>query len=543
MSRLVGRLAKMPAPQTRDVAVDAITITMPDGVALAADRYYPKASPTGLPLLVTRTPYGRQLEGLVARLYAERGYQVLVVSCRGTFDSGGDWLPFQNERSDGQTVLAWVGEQPWFGGVVGLFGASYVGLTQWSVIDGAPEYVKAWAPTVTSSYFSDLFYPGGSFALESSLAWVDSLSRQEQGLGRALLSVPGQQKRITKAAAVLPLSDADQALVGERVEPFQIWLDSPVAGPWWEPVNFASARAAAPPASFTAGWYDVFLPHEVADFVALRAAGREARIAIGPWHHGSMGQAGLSMRNTLAWMDRYVGGRSSAAPAADRVQLQVMGTDKWLSFPEWPPPADSQRWHLHGGGRLAVDAPAASEPDTYRYDPADPTPGIGGPALLAANAGRKDNKVREARADVLLYTSEALADDVTIAGPVRAELFLRSSLDYTDFFVRLCDVDAKGRSTNLCDGILRLGPDHPRGADGTFALTVELWPTANTFARGHRIRLQVSSGAHPLYARNLGTSDPLGKGTDMVAADQEVFHDPQRPSAIVLPVLAEPVRP
>jgi hypothetical protein len=103
-------------------------------------------------------------------------------------------------------------------------------------------------------------------------------------------------------------------------------------------------------------------------------------------------------------------------------------------------------------------------------------------------------------------------------------------------------VDKKGRSFNLADGIVRIGPDHPRNSDGGLDLRIELFPTANTFVKGHRIRLQVSSGAHPLYVRNLGTGDPIGKGTEMVAADQEVFHDPARPSALLLPVLASPVR-
>ncbi|HVW80970.1 MAG TPA: CocE/NonD family hydrolase [Mycobacteriales bacterium] len=542
--RLVSGLSRLPAPITRDVSADRnISIPMPDGVTLAANRYYPTAEPAGLPLLLTRTPYGRQIEGFFARLYAERGYQVLVVSCRGTFDSGGEWMPFHNERADGRAVLEWVAAQPWFGGAVGLFGGSYVGLTQWSVIDGAPDYVKAWAPTVTSSYFADLFYPGGSFALESALTWIDGLSRQEAGFPRALLGLAGARTRLAKGAGTLPLCDADLAITGGRVEPYQQWLEHPGGDdPWWAPVDFGGGITSAPPASLTAGWYDIFLPYQIADFVALRAAGREARITIGEWHHGSMGQGAMSMRNALDWMDRYVAQRKPV-DAVDRVQLQVMGTGRWVTSPEWPPPATEQRWNLHAGGGLSTDTPAESVPATFRYDPADPTPGIGGNSLFAMNAGRKDNKLLEARDDVLVYTSAPMADDLTVAGPVRAELHVRSSLPHTDFFVRLCDVDEKGRSYNICDGIRRIGPEHPRRADGTFALTVELFPTANTFAKGHRIRVQVSSGAHPLYARNLGTGDPLGKGTAMVAADQEVFHDPARPSALVLPVLVEPVRP
>jgi hypothetical protein len=138
---------------------------------------------------------------------------------------------------------------------------------------------------------------------------------------------------------------------------------------------------------------------------------------------------------------------------------------------------------------------------------------------------------------VLTYTTEALTDDVTIIGGVTATLYVRSSLEHTDFFARLCDVAPNGRSTNLCDGIVRVRPGTvaPQN-DGTMAIDIELAPTANTFRRGHRIRLQVSSGAHPLYARNLGGGEPLGKATTLVAAAQEIFHDPDHPSSVQLPV-------
>ena len=543
-SRLAAQLAALPKAQTRKVSADRnLAITMPDGVVLRADRYYPTSAPDGLPLLLSRTPYGRKVEGLLARLYAERGYQVVIVSCRGTFESEGEWSPFRHERADGQAVLAWLAEQPWFGGKVGLFGASYVGLTQWSVIDGAPDFVKAWAPTVTSSYFADLFYPGGSFGLESTLTWYDGLAVQEKGIAAVLRHARGQKKRIAEAAKILPLSDIDVALTGGPVPPYQQWLDNPgVDNPWWAEINFGRNLKKVPPANFTAGWYDIFMSDQLRDFVALRKAGRDARIAIGPWTHASLGAAGRSMRSTLEWMDTHVARRTAVEPTAARVQLLVMGAGKWVEFPDWPPPATEQRWHLQPAGGLSADPPAKSAPDTYRYDPADPTPGLGGASLLGTNAGRKNQKARESRADVLLYTSEPMSDDLTVAGPVRAELYLRSSLDHTDFFVRLCDVDESGRSWNLCDGIVRVGPEQKRLKDGSFKLTIEMFPTANTFRAGHRIRLQVSSGAHPLYVRNLGSGEPLGKGTTLVVADQEVCHEPGKASALIIPVLDEPIR-
>jgi putative CocE/NonD family hydrolase len=138
----------------------------------------------------------------------------------------------------------------------------------------------------------------------------------------------------------------------------------------------------------------------------------------------------------------------------------------------------------------------------------------------------------------LTYTSPVLTDDLTVIGPLTAELYLRSSLEHTDFFVRLCDVSEKGRSFNISDGIVRLEPGSVhREEDGVFRLEIAMWPTANTFLAGHRLRLQVSSGAHPLFCRNTGTGGPLATATRMRSADQEVFHDAARPSSIALPVV------
>jgi putative CocE/NonD family hydrolase len=211
-----------------------------------------------------------------------------------------------------------------------------------------------------------------------------------------------------------------------------------------------------------------------------------------------------------------------------------MGQEKWRNFPSWPPPGyEPQRFHLQSGSALATEPPTTrSAPDTYHYDPADPTPAVGGARMtFSAKVGRVDNAGLEARPDVLTYTTPVLDKDVEVIGDVSAEIFFRSSLPCADVFVRLCDVDATDRSTNVCDGLISL-----TGANETSCATVRLWPTAYRFKRGHRIRVQVSSGAFPRYNRNPGTGDPRAAAAHLRAADQQVFHNHEHPSAIVLPV-------
>ena len=542
-SALLGALARLPRPETRRVLVDRdLPIAIPDGAVLLADRWHADTGDADLaPILVVRTPYGRS--DMIARLCAERGFQVVMVRCRGTFGSGGAWEPFMNERDDGRAVLSWLEEQRWFSGSVGLIGGSYLGLTQWAVANDLPAFVRAMAPGVTTANFRDLFYPGGSFSLESALVWIYGLAHQEQKPVPRALSIVRLKGRMARGYAAVPLGDADIAALDHHVQPFQQWLEHDEPGdPWWAPIDFRRDVSRVPPTSLVAGWYDVFLPHQLEDLGVLKAAGRDVRVTVGPWSHSSPGGGVAVLRDSLEWMDQHLRGRPPRrAPAPARVY--VMGARRWVELPEWPPPATPTRWYLQPGGGLSASVPPASPPDAYLYDPADPTPGVGGASLRAGNSGAKDNRALEARADVLTYSGPVLDDDLTVIGPVTAELHVRSSLEHTDFFVRLCDVAPSGRSTNLTDGILRIRPgDAERQPDGTFAVTIALFATAATFQRGHRVRLQVSSGAHPVYARNPGSGEPLGKATTLVPAKQQVFHDPEHPSAITLPVMSHAIR-
>ncbi|MBN9309023.1 CocE/NonD family hydrolase, partial [Devosia sp.] len=198
---------------------------------------------------------------------------------------------------------------------------------------------------------------------------------------------------------------------------------------------------------------------------------------------------------------------------------------------------ENQLWHLHPDAVLSQRPVRSSPPDTYSYDPRQPTPAIGGAMFAFSGAGQVDQAQLEKRRDLLVYTSEPLFNPITILGQVRVALHARSSLPNTDFFVRLSDVDEKGVSINVCDGFLRKTSADPAVPDDIWKLNFRMHAAAHTFRRNHRLRVVVASGAHPRYARNTGTDEPLGEATTLVSADIEVFHDPARPSAIHLPVV------
>jgi putative CocE/NonD family hydrolase len=507
---------------------------MADGVLLAADRWWAEGAEDE-PVILVRTPYGRREVAVAGRLLAERGYQVLIQSCRGTFGSGGVFDPFRTEEEDGRDTLDWLAAQPWAGAGVATFGASYLGLTQWSLPKGGGG-VRAAALDVTASFFGPgVLRPGGPLALETMLGWIHQVTHQEEGMARVLWANLRGGGRVRRAADVLPLSGADRAVIGRPFPAFQDWLAHEAPDdPWWEAIDFRDRVADFPPATMVSGWYDCFSTTQLADYQALVAAGRPVRLTVGPWTHISLGVYGASVRDALGWFDTTLKGARPDRTAPVRVSL--LGTKRWVDLEAWPPATEDWIWHLHPGGGLSADPPTGGQPDRYRYDPSHPTPSVGGKGLNL-RAGPRDQRRRESRPDVLSYTSAPLRQPVTLIGTLRLRLRLRTSLDHFDLVTRLCQVSAKGRSLNRADGVQRFTPaDLSRDAEGAVRLEVELGPTATAFSAGERIRLQVSSGAHPLVARNPGTGDPEGSATRLVPCDVEVLHDAEDPPTLHLPV-------
>jgi putative CocE/NonD family hydrolase len=539
VSALAGRLLKLSPPLTREIRVRrGIGVRARDGVILRTDHY----APAGLdaPTILVRTPYGRGgINILAARLFAERGFHVVVSSCRGTAGSGGSFDPLWHERDDGLDTVDWLRRQPWFSGRLGTFGPSYVGYTQWAIAD-VPE-LAAMATVVTASQFRDPTYAGDSFALFTTLAWATLLQAQRvPRLGNTIDMLRGNP-RLKRAFAHLPLGEADLLATGEEVAFFRRWLSLAGASTeevdaYWSVINHDHRLpTVSAPVLMVGGWQDIFLPWQLRDYAALRAVGARPQLTIGPWTHGSGGLLVESLRESIDWMRTHLRGEPGRRRRRP-VRLYVSGADEWREYDDWPPaPMTPHHWYLHGGGRLAEAGPAPSTPDRFVYDPADPTPAVAGPVLLANVSKPRDNSELEARADVLVYTGDVLRADLDVIGPVTASVYVRGSRPFFDVFVRLCDVDPAGRSMNVCDGLARVRPDrYPDAGDGVSAVEVELWPTAYRFRAGHRLRVQVSAGAHPRYPRNPGTGDPLASAVDLHPVTIEVLHEPDRASRLVV---------
>ncbi|MFT4029500.1 MAG: CocE/NonD family hydrolase [Protaetiibacter sp.] len=529
----------MPLASHDGIRVETdIRVRATDGAELLTDHWFAEGA-AGTTVLI-RTPYGRTGMPGIARFLAERGHHVVIQSCRGTFGSGGEFRPLHDEAADGQAAMAWLRAQPWATGRVHSYGFSYQGVTQWALCEG-PDRPDAMVIGVSARHFDDaIVYPGGGFAMETVLTWSYALAMQERSWPVRMWRLATALPRVARGALAIPPEDAVLVALGERAAFFEDWLAHSAPGdPWWEPLHFADRPGSTPPVTLLAGWQDLFLLGGFADYRALRDRGDAVRLVVGDWTHGSEGTGVVAVRELLRGFEAAApvsGAPVAEAPVPDApVRIEVTGGPGWLDLEDWPPRSEPRTWMLRPGGALSEGAADPGESTvTYRYEPADPTPEAGGRTLNPFVFGRRDQRPRERRADVLVFTSDPLDDDLTVIGDPELELTFSSTAPRPDVFVRVCVVDEKGVSLPVSDGFRRLNAEVAPG--GHRRVLLELAPMAHRFAAGRRIRVQVSSGSHPMFLRNAGTPDPLHDFTRLVPSEQTVVLGGREPSALRLPV-------
>jgi hypothetical protein len=545
VGRAAGRGWSLP-PRRNRVAVEYdVEVPMSDGTVLLATHYIPVSVASAATVLV-RCPYGRTgpFALQTGQILAERGYHVLLQSVRGTFGSGGDFEPMRHEITDGQDTVAWLRQQSWFEGRLATYGPSYLGFVQWALAMDPPPELAAAVVHVGPHDFSRSAYRNGAFDLYNYVMWSDLVAHQESsGMLRGMARMFTAERRLRSVLSGLPVAARYADVIGREPAWSERWMDHPQASdPFWAPMQCGPAlERITVPVLLVGGWQDLFIEQTLEQYRTLAGRGVPVRLVVGPWAHLDLNSQGtIAINESLAWLDRYAGpGRNGpgAAPAAPDhpVRVWVGGEDalQWREIGGWPPPGVAeQRWYLGANGSLGPGEPAGGVPAaSFDYDPADPTPSPGG-AIMAMNAGSRDNRAVERRLDVLVFSSDPLDEPVEILGEVAAEVFLTRDNPYADLFVRLCDVDPRGRSRNVCDGIVRLTEADPL----TGTVRVSLVAAAYRFGRGHRIRLQVAGGAFPRFARNPGNGQLDATIADLVPTHYDVGLDAEHPSSVLLPV-------
>ncbi|MCP4167366.1 MAG: CocE/NonD family hydrolase, partial [Chloroflexi bacterium] len=421
---LIARMLGMPPPLNAVNVQRDIPVSMPDGVRLPTDHYAPKM-PGDYPTLLIRTPYGRgkelalfggyALSEMPAQRFAERGFNVIVQGCRGCLESEGAFSAHGNEAADGKATVAWIEQQPWFNGVLGTWGPSYLGYTQWATAASAPPSLKAMLPAVTSSENFTVSHPDGAFGLETRLRWSQGIFGLNKTHDLPLVEtirqryLGGAEKRLQSAFNHLPLLEADTTAVGEPIPLYRdILMQNRVDDPYWT-VRDHSRTAMKAVAErevavhFVGGWYDYYLRGLLRDYHSLIGAGCRPYLTIGPWYHGDPKGLMAGVKEGITWFDAQLHSNPNAL-REKAVNIFVMGAEEWREMEVFPPPSSETPYYLHPDAELSTEhPPAGTEPDHYRYDPGDPTPAVGGALLALKGAGPVDNRQLELRADVLCF--------------------------------------------------------------------------------------------------------------------------------------------
>lgn len=506
-------------------------VAMGDGIKLATDVYLPKAEGK-FPAILIRTPYNKAGNQGTAAAVKPFGYALVVQDMRGRFASEGHHaIIFGNEgiggeHQDGHDTLKWIAEQKWSNGKVITYGGSALGISQNMGAPGAPPALKGQVVSVAfSDYYHQAAYQGGVWRKELLEGWLKQTKMDDVNL--------------------------------------PTFLSHPTYDDFWKKLNAeAQADKVDAPGVFVGGWYDIFIQGTINSFVEInQRGGPNARgkcfLLIAPTAHGAFSESvkypdlakmPINAVAPMNIMEHWLN------PAKDLkglkpVHYYVMGDcttpgapgNFWRSADSWPPPARSTAYYLHPDKSISIVAPAGEESLTYKYDPEKPVPTRGGQNLIITK-GPMDQRPVESREDVLVFSTEPLANSVEVTGRITAKLFVSSDCPDTDFCVKLSDVHPDGRSLLVTDGIRRASlrksyeKAEPLTAGEVCELEVDLWSTSLIFNKGHRIRIAVSSSNAPRFEPNPNTGEPHFTAGKSRIATNTLQLSKAHPSHVVLPL-------
>jgi putative CocE/NonD family hydrolase len=536
-------------------------VPMRDGIELSADVFRPRADGR-YPVILLRTPYLKSGRNSTeqGRAAVARGYVYIAMDVRGRGESQGDFMPYQHDGKDGYDAIEWAARQPWSTGKVGTIGKSYDAGVEWlAAIQQPPHLVAMVSLATVGDPGTDIFNTGPTgVPTPTMISWYHLVA----GHGIQDLSAVDW----SALAWHLPLNTMDD-VSGRPLPYWKEHLNHPGSDPWWDSQRYQTRYAdITVPVLHITGWYDDVQGVTLKNFAGMTTAGHtNQKLIVGPWPHAinrsrKLGDidfgptAVIDLDGSIArWFDYWLKGTPNGVMTEPVVKLFHMGDNAWADEAEWPiKRTQYTRYFLHSGGHanslygdgaLSTTAPSSHEsPDKFTYDPADPVPFITEPTF-AQLGGPDDYRPVERRDDVLVYTSEPVTDATLVCGPIRVQLQAASSGHDTDFTAKFLDVSPDGFAQRLSDGVVRgryrdgMNRPSPLEPGKAYTYDIDLWNTCESFAAGHRFRVEIASSAFPKYDRNLNTGEPVAGATRMVVASQTIYHDAAHLSSIVLPIV------
>lgn len=505
---LVQAESSLPSPNLE------VDVPMRDGKRLSADVYLPDNASRDLPCVLVRTPYGRRSH---AHLYAplkDAGYAVVIQDMRTSEGEEVPLLPYETDGwgslQDGRDTVDWISSQGFSNGKVGTVGASALGISQLLMAPTRPEGLCCqYIQVATPSLYDHAICPSGCLRKSQVEGWLKN--NYPDALSEVLSHIEAQD--------------------------------------WWDRFNVVKrASEVQIPAVHYGGWFDTFSEGTIESFVAWQNEGGDGargnqKLVIGPWTHlrhkeESLGDFSFPKNewnlpwniSPKEWFDHHLKGEENGISQVPPVTYFVMGPldgsessgNQWRTASSWPVPSEAVPFFFSSKGELVNELESEEGHFVYHYDPQSPTPTIGGRNLIL-ETGPRDQRSLESREDVVVFTSNPLEEDLEVTGKVKGTVHFSTSAKSTDVVLRLCDVYPDGKSVLIADGIAPVR--RLEGEEGLKEVEVDLWSTSMVFAKGHKIRVSVSSANYPRYERS------------SEEADNDVLVGRSHPSHILLPVV------
>ncbi len=516
-----------------------VLIPMRDGKELTADLYFPSVDNLKeCPCVLLRNPSGRKMEPWIQyAALAKEGYVVAVQDTRVAVDTEGKILPYTSDGwgdlQDGYDTVEWLAKSPFTNGKVGSVGFSAPGITQLLMAPSAPPSLKCqYVGVAAASIYDQAVFNGGQLLKNQVEGWLNWHRRSPEVL--------------------------------------EFVTDQPFYNDFWQGLDSVKvAEKVKVPAIHYGGWFDPFLDGTINAFVSRQNHGGEGakgkqKLLIGPWtHHWPLTQDLGDFQVPLAgqqppvdlsakrWFDHHLKGLDGAIAEEAPVTYFVMGPfddhtvgHVWRTAEHWPIHNEESLLYLTADAGLSSSGDNHTAAFGYAYDPEDPSPTIGGRNLFL-KSGPMDQRPVEERGDVLVFTSTPFDEELELTGHLKTELYFASDCHDTDVVVRLTDVYPDGRSILVADGICRLGYAKKQygnviGDTSSMPLPVslDLGATSMVLAKGHSLRISVTSSNYPRFEKNLNlSSEQLKEGAESVIAHNTIYIGKRYPSKVILPVV------
>jgi len=584
-------------------------ITMRDGVRLFTSVYVPRdASPTKTyPIMMSRTPYSVRPYGPneykdslgPSELFAKEGYIFVYQDVRGRMMSEGDfkWMtPYKpkksgpkdvDETTDTYDTIDWLVKNiPNNNGRVGVWGISFPGFyTAQTVIDAHPA-LKAASPQapMADNYLGDDMHHNGAFFLPHAFNFISAFGKPRKGPTtefpeRFRHGTPDGYKFFLEMG---PLKNANEKYLKGEIKIWNEWMEHGNYDEYWQAQNVPQHLTKVRPAVMTVGgWFDaedLYGPLHIYKAIEKNNPNAYNMLVMGPWFHGgwargdgdALGNARFGTKTSLfyrehielAFFNHYL--KDKGELKLPEAYMFNTGKNEWHQFTAWPPKeTQPASIYLHSKGRLSFDQPQDSSDafDEYVSDPAKPVPFINQTAIgMTREYMTDDQRFAATRPDVLVYQTDVLTEDVTIAGPIKVDLYVSTTGTDSDFVVKLIDVfpdNAPDNDPNPAG--IRMGGyqmmirgepmrakfrnsfSKPEAMEpGKVTKTSFEMPDAHhTFLKGHRIMVQIQSTWFPLVDRNPQKFVDIYKASesDFQKATQRVYHSPANSTRLTFMVM------